>query len=708
MTKIATVLVLAALTAYAAPGPCTAKSAAYNGYKILQVEVKNPIGFITPWASLSTSLKKGLKLKTGGAFSSDSFNQDNDYLSAALKAQFVSTPAKVKLSYATGRLEACDTDDHTLHVVYATFTSVVPSLVAPSIEQETSESQRPATTGATRASESGPLVAPLTGYNQTLGTWGGLNFSDTVGKLRMQGETEISADSQVGHFDMGSSIGSVEHFWNRADWAATFEYLDTPAGPSSFEEGKLTARFTASTKESTKQRVMLRYGASLEGGHQQSETTNSVKLTPNSGYGALKLYAGATGRPGNGAFTASYGLQLGSMSTSGVPVFKKHLLDLGYNCAFPVPPRKPLGDRDPFKGPLSAAVHRTLGLETRFTAGLIQDAAGAPLAERFLGGNEVRPFVQDDSWVIQSDAFIRSIPENQLGALSGTALGGSRFYSANATVSFTVWGKPMLPKELAEDSRTNGQTAAGTGFPDVLNAPFSTAAAALANSYKTKDPEYIRKTAALPAKAGDLAKDLTALSGKLQEIPSAVAAQPAVSRYTANIKLNLISTRVAANLIAAKPNPQIAGSLVNKSIPELSDLTNGLTGSLRNASQAGLAGEIDALMKQIEALGAEIQDANNVTTEKYVAQAWQTLAPGHRAIDVFLHELNIYSIAPVAIFDVARVWPVNEGVRYGVGPGLRLSLANANFTVGYAFNPLWVRPEKAGAVFFKLDVTSLF
>jgi len=71
-------------------------------------------------------------------------------------------------------------------------------------------------------------------------------------------------------------------------------------------------------------------------------------------------------------------------------------------------------------------------------------------------------------------------------------------------------------------------------------------------------------------------------------------------------------------------------------------------------------------------------------------------------------QLNIYSISPVAILDVARVWPVNEGGRYGVGPGLRLSLVNANLSFGYAFNPRRGGPEKAGAVFFKLDITSLF
>jgi hypothetical protein len=107
-------------------------------------------------------------------------------------------------------------------------------------------------------------------------------------------------------------------------------------------------------------------------------------------------------------------------------------------------------------------------------------------------------------------------------------------------------------------------------------------------------------------------------------------------------------------------------------------------------------------------LGKEIRDADNLPSKKYDDQAWQTLAPGHRAIDVFLHELNIYSISPVAIFDVARVWPLNEGVHYGVGPGLRLSLVNANFTISYGFDPQRSDRQNIGAIFFKLDVTSLF
>jgi hypothetical protein len=114
-----------------------------------------------------------------------------------------------------------------------------------------------------------------------------------------------------------------------------------------------------------------------------------------------------------------------------------------------------------------------------------------------------------------------------------------------------------------------------------------------------------------------------------------------------------------------------------------------------------LAGDIDCLSRQIGG-------ADNVQTGKYVDVAYKELAPAHRALDVFMHDLNIYSISPVAMLDAARVWPPGEGVRYGVGPGLRLSMINVNVTFGYSFDVHRLPREKSGAIYLRLDVTSLF
>ena len=97
-----------------------------------------------------------------------------------------------------------------------------------------------------------------------------------------------------------------------------------------------------------------------------------------------------------------------------------------------------------------------------------------------------------------------------------------------------------------------------------------------------------------------------------------------------------------------------------------------------------------------------------IPSDVYVTRARKDLAPAHSVLDVFLYELNLYSISPVAMFDVARVWPSTTGVRYGVGGGLRFSLVNVNLTMGYSANLHRLDTEKAGAFVFKLDVTNVF
>ena len=486
---------------YAASGRCDNEHASqYNNvYTVTGVDIANPLGFVEHWTPPFRSLGKGLTVKAREPFSVAKFNADQKYLGGALDAQFKSSDAPLKLDVVMPRLEDCDSTTKTLRVVYFIFSSVPPSMNPPSIEQQGNESQRLVASGAEQVSGNKLLVTPVAGYNQTRSTFGGVNFSDTEGRLQITGQTTDSANSQTSHLGLGSSLGSTR-LWNTASWNAAVVYDDTPAGAVRYKEGKVVGRFGASTQESQDAHVMFRYGAALEGGHQQSsEPSASIVLAPDSEYGSLKLYAGITGRRERGAFSASYGFQLGDTFRTGVPLFKKHLVDLGYNYRLPLPFRRVLGDRDDFTGPLSATAHKTLGLETRFTGGIIQDARGVPLAERFLGGNQLRPFVQDDSWVLPGNAFIRSIPENQLGA---AAFGGTRFYSANATVSYTAWGRPFIPKQLAMSDLSSGPTCpqksddsqedAPKTFPCILNGPFQGSATAIANYDRTHDPEYIR------------------------------------------------------------------------------------------------------------------------------------------------------------------------------------------------------------------------
>jgi hypothetical protein len=84
-----------------------------------------------------------------------------------------------------------------------------------------------------------------------------------------------------------------------------------------------------------------------------------------------------------------------------------------------------------------------------------------------------------------------------------------------------------------------------------------------------------------------------------------------------------------------------------------------------------------------------------------------------RTLDIILKELNIASVSPVFVFDVARIGPATSGpysgTRYGVGGGLRFSLLNTvNFTGGYAWNPGRRVGEEPGAVFFSISTRNLF
>jgi hypothetical protein len=705
--------------ALAAQGPCDNQQASqYAGFKVTRVDISNPLGFIERFAPEFRSLGKGLKVKAGQPFSVGDYNADEKYLAGKLDAQFssMSTDEHVKFDFARPYLEDCDADAKTLRVVYAIFTTVVPSLNPASIEQESNESQRPATTGAEQVSGKNVSIAPLGGYNPTRAAFGGLNFSDTLGKITVAGQTEDSANSQFGNFSLAGNLPSTR-LWNNASLNLALVYEDSPAGDARFKEGEFVERFSASTKEFTGSHLLFRYGTALEGGHQQSsDPLAAVRLTPDSGYGSLKFYAGITGRPQRSAFSASYGLQLGDTLRSGAPTFRKHIVDLGYNRSFLT--RKPLGDKENFTGPLSTSVHKMVAVETRFSAGIIQDALAVPLAERFFGGNEIRPFVQDDSWVLPGDAYIRSIPENRLGAAGATSLGGTRFYSANLTLAVTAWGKPFIPKELAMISadpgtRTCQSPEAQKTFPCILNGPFQTSAVAAGTYYKTHDKDYVRLTSQVQMKAKDLDSQLTAFTTLLGTIPSVLASRNDIVQELADISCNTVDIGGDLTVLEGATMPEVIKLLVNTSIPALKETTSALTKTLREASQTALAGQLDqAVVDMAKGAGdmqMSITDAETkFPDQKFIDEGWAKIAPGHRALDVLLNQLNIYSVAPVAIFDVARVWPVGQGVRYGIGPGIRLSLVNVNLTFGYAYNPHRLPSEKSGAIFVKMDITGLF
>ena len=664
--------------ASAASDDCADRTSELDGYRVLAVQFVNPLSFIAPWASPFGALERTLAIRTGQPFSSDGLNRDVMFLRRTLEARGGDSSQVFKFAYVRPCVFDRDPDARTLRVSYTTFTNVVSALVAPSMEESANESNRPATTGAARGVSSRMSVVPLAGYNATRHTFGGVGFSTTTPGLRVNGETRASPDSLTGYVDVGGTIVPPSTRWQGGELTGAFEYLDTPAGSVHAHEGTLAARFARSTKELTNQRVVFRYGGAIEGGDQ---------------YGSLKLYAGATGRRGHSAFTSSYGFQIGTTFADGVPSFSKQLFDVGFMTRFT---SAALADGiDPFH-PLIPGVHRSLDLQTRFTAGVLDNAAAAPIAERFLGGNQVRPFVGDDSWVIQSDAFIRSIPENTLATTPGFS-GGDRFYSANVTVAWPLWGRPLLPDDLAGDAQ----------FLKNLNGGFATIVGTLADNYKAKDPEYKRKAAAIPSHARAIRSALDTAAAALQRIPADKAKQQPLAKGLKDVQGDIRKVKSSIALIEGG-DVSVSAGLVNFYLPSLDTHVEVLERQLAAAELGAVGSDVGASLDEAASARDAIKHIlAEIDSSLYRQRAAETLAPAHKVLDVFLHELNIYSIAPVAIFDAARISPAGGGTRYGAGGGVRFSLVNVNFSASYVFNVHRVAPEGPGALFFQLDVTNV-
>jgi hypothetical protein len=121
---------------------------------------------------------------------------------------------------------------------------------------------------------------------------------------------------------------------------------------------------------------------------------------------------------------------------------------------------------------------------------------------------------------------------------------------------------------------------------------------------------------------------------------------------------------------------------------------------------AAEAGELPRLQAQIN------QGLKRVSVSEIEGRAVNDVAYTARILDVTFRELNLVSVGPVAMFDVARIAPRTVagfgGARYGVGGGLRLSVVSLDLTAGYSWNPRRRAGEGRGAFVFSLDVSDLF
>ena len=103
---------------------------------------------------------------------------------------------------------------------------------------------------------------------------------------------------------------------------------------------------------------------------------------------------------------------------------------------------------------------------------------------------------------------------------------------------------------------------------------------------------------------------------------------------------------------------------------------------------------------------------NAINQDAAKARAKANLNFSHSVLNQLLHALNIYSIAPVVLLDAARLGPesslTQSGMRYGVGPAVRLSLLNVDLTLGYSVNPNPQLGDRRGAPVVNFEISNIF
>jgi hypothetical protein len=125
--------------------------------------------------------------------------------------------------------------------------------------------------------------------------------------------------------------------------------------------------------------------------------------------------------------------------------------------------------------------------------------------------------------------------------------------------------------------------------------------------------------------------------------------------------------------------------------------------------------EIDTLFGAVKTLSdrlaASFEARPDVQAKSREAESDFKIA--ERAVDVFVDQMNLFSISPLLMFDAASIGPQTNaaggGVRYGLGGGLRFGLvSHVNFDIGYVANPRRTSWEPKGALFFQMRFIELF
>lgn len=678
-------------------------------FRVRDVRLESPIDFLRAIASKLKRIKSQLPLQPGSVFKLEDMNAGREMIEASFSEDEKSEDPRSGIRVILAKIANCQENNppRELDVVYRVFTTHYNSYLSHTWELKADEIKRPATTAATAQANGYLTLKPFIDYNRTRKLHGGVVLDlqlpgDLFHTMEFGGSGSTTGNLQ--EFEIAGSRTPEKTALSRLEYRLAYKHSDLPAGDNRLRQGVLSAQLFGATQPLGSRGLIIRFGASFEGGNQQTDLTAAAaadESLASSGYGGLKSYLGATLRSKNYSFAGSYALQVGTRGATTEVGFVKHIGDLAFTGRW-LPKRQ-----NPEE------VHKALTLEAHLSGGTIQTLGNIPVTQRFFGGNVERNFIEGDSWRIRNGPFIRSIPENRLNGSSAIqAIGGTSFFALNLTVARPVWGRPILPKELATDPEF---------FPALESSKVS-ARNILLGAYLSKINVFSGILAKIPPVEANIDSLTTLLANMPEEFPEELDESLREALDESRGLLSDDSKIIGRILKDKKTLPSKLRTLLkeensttcidDESCSQLTRLRfhlAALEGSLQRAGFTEASTSARTIRESLAAQQAALIlqfDSIDIGEAERLADADMKLVEA--TLDAFINELNWLAVSPVLIFDAARLVPDRAGMRYGVGGGIRLSVVNFNVTLGYAFNPSRQPGEGRGALFFTMDVTDVF
>ncbi|HEY2964561.1 MAG TPA: hypothetical protein VGJ37_19240, partial [Pyrinomonadaceae bacterium] len=437
-------------TSNGATGQCDQIPVLYQlaNFTVKHITAEPMVKFVTDSRVLDQSLAAALASPGSGL----SVNQRFDVVGVSFlesklneELELRTLRGRMGLIFARHRLINCDDTNRTLDVQYQVLTVARPSYLRNSFEALDRRQKNKEAAGSLSEKQKDYSLLPFAGYNRSRGIFGGSGLvveTDYKPLNKLAVSASGSSSSAVVEFDVSGSKNFSAGPLSFAEWRAVYNYSNIPTDGFDLVDATGGARFFAATRPISSRNLIFRFGASIEGGNRQSSLPQSAALPStlvDSGYGALKLYAGASLTTRRQDLKASYGLQLGNTGEDLKVDYRKQIFDSAYRLRFLPKPYKPFQ------------------LDVQFTAGSLTTVSGpVPYGERYFGGNVEQEFIQGDSWKIRSNPVIRSFPQNRLNGGGGLVpVGGDDFMSVNLTAAQTIWQKQLIPREIGEDPDVN-------------------------------------------------------------------------------------------------------------------------------------------------------------------------------------------------------------------------------------------------------------